>query len=66
MKKALTTANITLEASDPNFHVASVTPSVNLICSICNEPLESFYGGQVYVGLKNSIFQPSLTGGGTH
>ena len=59
MKKALTTANITLEASDHNFHVASVTSSVNLICTISSEPLESFYGGQVFVGLKNSIFQPS-------
>ena len=59
MKKALTTANITLEASDHNFRVASVTPSVNLICSIRNEPLGLFYGGQVYVGLKNSIFQTS-------
>ena len=60
MKKALTTANITLEASDHNFRVASVTPSVNLICSIRNKPLELFYGGQVYVGLKNSIFQTSI------
>ena len=59
MKKALRTANITLEASDHNFDVASVTPSVNLICTIPNESLESFYGGQVYVGLKNSIIQPS-------
>ena len=60
MKKALTTANITFEASDHNFHVASVTPSVNLICSIPKESLESFYSGQVYVGLKN-LFPNHLT-----
>ena len=59
MRKALTTANIELEATDHDCHVGNLKPSVNLICDIPQEASDSFYSGQIYVGLKNSIFQAS-------
>ena len=39
--------------------MGNLTPSVNLICDIPQEASDSFYSGQIYVGLKNSIFQAS-------
>ena len=59
MRKVLTTASIELEATDHDYHVRNLTPSVNLICDILQEPSDSFYSGQVYIGLKNSKFQAS-------
>ena len=59
MRKVLTTASIELEATDHDYHVRNLTPSVNLICDILQEPSDSFYSGQIYIGLKNSIFQAS-------
>ena len=59
MRKALTTASIELEATDHVFHVGNLTPSVNPICDIPQEASDSFYSGQIYVGLKNSMFQTS-------
>ena len=50
---------IELEATDHDYHVGNLTPSVNLICDIPQEASDSFYSGQIYVGLKNSIFQAS-------
>ena len=57
MRKALTTASIELEATDHDYHVGNLTQSVNLICDIPHS--DSFYAGQIYVGLENSIFQVS-------
>ena len=59
MRKALTTASTELEATNHNYHVGNLTPSLNLICDIPQEASDSFYSGQIYVGLKNSIFQTS-------
>ena len=59
MRKAVTTKNVTLAASDHNYHVTTLTPSVDLICDIPDTPFDSFYSGQVYVGLKDSIFEGS-------
>ena len=59
MRKAPTTAGIELEATDHDYHVSNLTPSVNLICDILLEASDSFYSGQIFVGLKNSIFQVS-------
>ena len=59
MRKVLTTACIELEATDHDYHVRNLTPSVNLICDILQEPSDSFYSGQIYIGLKNSKFQAS-------
>ena len=59
MRKALATASIELEATDHDYHVGNLTPSVNLICDIPQEASDPFYAGQIYVGLKNSIFQAS-------
>ena len=58
-RPALTTKNITLESSDHNYHCGNLTPSVNLLCDIPDSPSESFYAGQIYVGLKDSVFQGS-------
>ena len=49
MRKAVTTKNVTLESSDHNYHSVNLTPSVTL----------SFFAGQVYVGIKDSVFEPS-------
>ena len=43
MRKSLTTANIELEATDHNYHVSNLTPSVNLICDMPQEASDSFY-----------------------
>lgn len=59
MRKALTTKPTTLESSDHNYHCGNLTPSVNLLCDIPDSPSESFYAGQIYVGLKDSVFQGS-------
>ena len=37
--------------------MGNLTPSVNLICDIPQEASDSFYSGQIYIGLKNSLFQ---------
>ena len=59
MKKAVTTKDVTLEASDHNCHVTNLTPSVDVICNIPDTPFGSFYSGQIYVGLRDSVFEGS-------
>lgn len=46
-------------SSDHNYHFASLTPSVHLICDIPDVATKSFYTGQIYVGIKDSIFEGS-------
>ena len=43
MRKSLTAGNIELEATDHDYHVSNLTPSVNLICDIPQEVSDSFY-----------------------
>ena len=57
MRKALTRARIELEAMDQDYHVGNLKWYVNLICDIPQEVSDSFYSGQIYVGLKNSKLQ---------
>ncbi|GES93292.1 hypothetical protein GLOIN_2v1763419 [Rhizophagus clarus] len=45
--------------ADYDFTKCDVIPSVTIICDISCTIDESFYKGQVYVGLKDSIIQPS-------
>ena len=42
-----------------NFQCATVTPFVDFICDIPDATNQSFYRGQIYVGLKNTDFEPS-------
>ena len=42
MRKALATASIELEATDHDYHVGNLTPSVNLICDTPQEASDSF------------------------
>ncbi len=58
-RKALTLRGVQLEASDHYYHSVSMTPSVHLLCDIPDAATESFFGGQVYVGVKDSIFEGS-------
>ena len=58
-RRALSTKKATQEASDHNYHVGNFTPSVNLVCAIPETIDESFYTGQIHVGIKDSVFEPS-------
>ena len=56
---ALSKCNIDLEASDNNYHSVNLTPSVILNCQIPDSPNSSFYTGQIFVGIKDSVFEGS-------
>ena len=58
-RRALTLHGIEMEASDHNYHTVSMTPSVSLLCDVPDSPNESFYGGQIFVGIKDSVFNGS-------
>ena len=59
-KKSITPTTTTLAALDHDVNQkGSITPTVTLVCDIPDDISESFYCGQVYVGLKDSVFQPS-------
>ena len=59
MRKAITTKKVTLESSDHNYHSVNMTSSVNLICDIPDSATGSFYRGQVFDGIKDSVFEGS-------
>ena len=46
-------------ALDHDFTRCSITPSVTMFCHIPKDIEDSFYRGNVHVGLKDSTFQPS-------
>lgn len=58
-RRAFTNSNIKLEASDHNYHCVNITPSVDLFCKIPDNAHDSFYSGQIYVSLKDSVFHGS-------
>ncbi|CAG8616230.1 13504_t:CDS:2, partial [Racocetra fulgida] len=58
-KKMATSTKMELSAADHDFTKLSITPSVSLFAKIPDDPIQSFYAGQVYVSLKNTIFQAS-------
>lgn len=47
------------KVADHDFTKCGMIPSVTLVCDIPPTIEESFYTGQVYVGLKDPIFEPS-------
>ena len=59
MRKAVTTKKVTLESLDHNYHSMNLTPLIMLLCNLSEKATESFLTGQVYVGIKDSIFEPS-------
>ena len=48
-----------LTASDHDYHVSGIIPSVALATKIPKEHSESFFNGQIHVTLKEKVFQPS-------
>ena len=46
-------------AGDHDFHRLKITASVFDVVNIPDNPSESFYTGQVYVGIKDAVFEPS-------
>ena len=58
-RKALTRESVVLESSDHNYHLANLTPSVDFIVDIPDDVTKSFFAGNIIVGVKDSIFQPS-------
>ncbi|XP_038063361.1 uncharacterized protein LOC119734068 [Patiria miniata] len=59
--KSLTSADPerATKALDHDFHVCGLVPSVTFHADIPEGPRDSFYNGDVYVRIKNKIFEPS-------
>jgi hypothetical protein len=58
-KSVLVAMGKRFEVTDHDFTKYSLTPSVNVIVDIPESIEETFYGGQVYVGIKENCFEPS-------
>jgi hypothetical protein len=58
-KKVVVANNAVFTVSDHDFTKFSLIPSVSMICEIPDSIEGSFYRGDVYIGLKDAIFQPS-------
>jgi hypothetical protein len=58
-KQVLVSLKTKFTIADHDFTKCGIIPSVTMLCDIPNNIDESFYRGQVYVGLKDPIFQPS-------
>ena len=49
----------TNQAGDHDFHRFKLTPSVFSVVQIPDAPAETFYKGQVYIGIKDAVFEAS-------
>lgn len=58
-KKMAVPLQMELSASDHDYTKLSITPSVSLFANIPEDPIQSFYSGQVYVSLKDTTLQAS-------
>ncbi|CAB4017899.1 Hypothetical predicted protein [Paramuricea clavata] len=58
-KKMIVAMNQTMAVCDHDFSKCTLTPSVNLLIDIPPDINGSFYRGNVFVGIKDSIMQPS-------
>ena len=58
-KQVLVSLHRKLAVADHDFTKASVIPSVAMICNIPPDVTGSFYAGQVHIGVKDAIFEPS-------
>ncbi len=57
--RALVPVGSTLGASDHDFHVNGLVPSIDFIVNIPENCNDSFYRGDIHVTLKEKIFEPS-------
>jgi hypothetical protein len=58
--RSLTTKdNTTIVALDHDYHVCGLVPSVTFKVNIPEDPRDSFYQGNVYIHVKDKIFEPS-------
>ncbi|CAB4016007.1 Hypothetical predicted protein [Paramuricea clavata] len=58
-KQVIAGPNQVMSVGDHDFSKATLTPSLNLLIDIPDSILGSFYRGDVYFGIKDSVFQPS-------
>ena len=58
-RRVLSRSNMDLEASDHSYHFVNLTLSVILNCQIPDSPNSSFYTDQIFVGIKDSVFEGS-------
>ena len=48
-----------MESSDHNYHAVNLAPFVNLLCEIPEDVTGSFYTDQIYVCIKDAVFEAS-------
>ena len=58
-KRVIVGLNQSFEVGDHDFTKFSLSPSVSLVVDIPDSIDGGFYDGQVYVGLKDNVFEPS-------
>lgn len=58
-KKVLVGRDATFEVADHDFTKFSLIPSVSLVVNIPEEVTDSWYSGQVFIGLKEGAYEPS-------
>ena len=58
-RRVIVGANQIMAVGDHDFSKSTITPSVNLVIDIPDNIEGSFYRGDTYVGMKDSILQPS-------
>ncbi len=58
-KQVLVAVGQSFQVSDHDFTRVTLTPSVNFLISVPDTIEGSFYQGKVFVGMKDSTFQPS-------
>ena len=58
-RQVIVSKNNAFKVADHDFTKCGIIPSVTMLCNIPATIEESFYRGQVYIGLKDPIFQPS-------
>jgi hypothetical protein len=58
-KQVIVSKNKIFKVADNDFTKCGIISSVTILCNIPNIIDESFYHGQVYISLKDPIFQPS-------
>ena len=58
-KQVIVSCNKSFIVNDYVFTKCGIIPSIIMFCDISAFIEESFYQGKVYIGLKDSIFQPS-------
>ena len=58
-KQVIVAENEVMAVGDHDFSKSTLTPSVNFIIDVPGSIEESFYRGDVFVGIKDSVLQPS-------